>query len=239
MSGYIKAHRSLMTHWIFQDAEKFRRWMVMLWSVNYKPAKVMIGNTLYEVKAGEAVFSIQTWADKLGLSKKSVLAFFDLLKSDGMISTETIGKGNRSSTRVTITNYACYQGNDAPEDNTQTHRKGNRKGNREGITSKEGEERKEGKEGKNNKNDAGEEVFEIPTIEQVIAYADENGFTDGIAYSFIEKYTNSKWLKPNGDPIANWKLTMQTWMRKDFNAKWKKQQTSSSRYQPYNPDIHK
>lgn len=220
MSGYIKAHRSLMTHWIFQDAEKFRRWMVMLWSVNYKPAKVMIGNSLYEVNAGQAVFSIQTWGDKLGLSKKAVLAFFELLKSDGMISTETIGKGNRSSTRVTITNYACYQGSEAPEDTPQQHRKGNRKGNREGITSKEG---KESKEEKKERNDTSEQVFEIPTLEQLIAYADEKGFMDGIAYEFFEKYTNLGWKKQHGgEPIANWKLTMQTWMKRDYNAKWKK-----------------
>lgn len=229
MSGYIKAHRSLMTHWIFQDAEKFRRWMVMLWSVNYKPAKVIIGNSLYDVNAGQAVFSIQTWGEKLGLSKKAVLAFFELLKSDGMISTETIGKGNRSSTCVTITNYACYQGCDAPQDTPQQHRKGNRKGNREGITSKEGEEREEGKEGKNTKSDAAELVLEIPTLEQLIAYAAEEGFTDGIAYEFLEKYTNLGWRKKiGGEPVRNWKLTMQTWMKRDYNAKWKKPQNQPS-----------
>jgi hypothetical protein len=149
MTGYIKIYRSLLGHWIIEDADKFRKWMIILLSVNYKPAKVAIGNSLYTVDAGQAMFSIQTWADKLGTSKKGVLAFFDLLKKDGMISTETVGKGNRSSTRVTVENYACYQGTDAPEELPQGKRKGNREGIREGITSKEREESKEEKEGKN------------------------------------------------------------------------------------------
>lgn len=72
-------------------------------------------------------------------------------------------------------------------------------------------------------------VFEIPTLEQLISYADEKGFTDGIAYEFFEKYTNLQWKKNlNGEPIANWKLTMQTWMKRDYNAKWKKHQTTPS-----------
>lgn len=79
------------------------------------------------------------------------------------------------------------------------------------------------------KQQATELVFEIPTLEQLITYADEKGFTDGIAYEFFEKYTNLQWKKNlNGEPIANWKLTMQTWMKRDYNQKWKKQQTTTS-----------
>lgn len=97
-------------------------------------------------------------------------------------------------------------------------------------------EKKGGAGGK--KNNKSEESFEIPTLEDLIAYADKNGFTDGIAYEFLEKYTNLKWLKPNGEPVRNWQLTMQTWMKRPFNAKWKKP-VQTTRYQPYNPDIHK
>ena len=72
-----------------------------------------------------------------------------------------------------------------------------------------------------------ESNFEIPTLEQLIAYVDEKGFMDGIAYEFFEKYSNLGWKKRHGgEPIANWKLTMQTWMKRDYNAKWKKQTTT-------------
>lgn len=86
-----------------------------------------------------------------------------------------------------------------------------------------------------------EDVFEIPTLEQLIAYAAEEGFTDGIAYEFFEKYTNLGWRKKiGGEPVRNWKLTMQTWMKRDYNAKWKKpKELTTSRYQTYNPEIHK
>ena len=99
-------------------------------------------------------------------------------------------------------------------------------------------EKKGGAGGK--KNNKSEEAFEIPTLEQLIAYADEKGFMDGIAYEFFEKYTNLGWKKQHGgEPVANWKLTMQTWMKRDYNAKWKKPVQTTSRYQTYNPDIHK
>jgi hypothetical protein len=98
-------------------------------------------------------------------------------------------------------------------------------------------EKKGGAGGK--KNSKQEEPIEIPTLEQLISYADEKGFTDGIAYEFFEKYTNLQWKKKiGGEPVANWKLTMQTWMKRDYNAKWKKP-VQSTRYQTYNPDIHK
>lgn len=96
-------------------------------------------------------------------------------------------------------------------------------------------------ETKNNKQqtNTGEELFEIPTLEQLIAYADEKGFTDGIAYEFLEKYTNLGWKKKiGGEPIANWKLTMQTWMKRDYNAKWKKP-TTNSRYATFDPEKHR
>ena len=88
-----------------------------------------------------------------------------------------------------------------------------------------------------------EDVFEIPTLEQCIAYASENGFMDGMAYEFFEKYSNLQWKKKmGGEPVASWKLTMQTWMKRDFNAKWKKpaQQTTTRRvlsedFDPLNP----
>lgn len=92
---------------------------------------------------------------------------------------------------------------------------------------------------KKQQTNTGDLLFEIPTLEQIIAYADEKGFMDGIAYEFFEKYTNLQWKKKiGGEPVANWKLTMQTWMKRDYNAKWKKP-VQSTRYQTYNPEIHK
>lgn len=97
----------------------------------------------------------------------------------------------------------------------------NHMGNGNGNGNEIEKEKKRGAGGK--KNNKPEEAFEIPTLEQLIAYADEKGFMDGIAYEFFEKYTNLGWKKQHGgEPIANWKLTMQTWMKRDYNAKWKK-----------------
>lgn len=201
------------------DAEKFRKWIVMLLSVNYTQGKMNIGNEIYTVEAGEALFSIQTWAEKLGTSKKGVLAFFELLKKDGMIRTEIVGKGNRSSTRVIIENYALYQGDIAPQELPQTHRKSNRKGNREGITSKEGEERKEEKRKK-------EDILP-PSYEEVVQYFKTNGYSEHAASKAYRHYSTLNWHTSQGKKIANWKNQMaNNW----FKDEYKIQTTQSTQY---------
>ena len=78
-------------------------------------------------------------------------------------------------------------------------------------------EKKGGAGGKKN------EILPPPTLEQCIEYADKNGFTEGIAYKFFEKYTNLQWRKSeNGEPIRNWQLTLQTWMKGKYNQEFKK-----------------
>lgn len=201
------------------DAEKFRKWIVMLLSVNYTQGKMNIGNEIYTVEPGEALFSIQTWAEKLGTSKKGVLAFFELLKKDGMIRTEIVGKGNRSSTRVIIENYGLYQGDIAPQELPQTHRKSNRKGNREGITSKEGEERKEEKRKK--------EVIEPPLFDEVVQYFLENGYSKDAAKKAFDYYAVRNWHDKNGKKVNSWKQKMiANW----FKDEYKIQTTPSTQY---------
>lgn len=118
--GWICLHRQIREHWIWTDPEKFQWWIDILLSVNHEPRKVNIGNEIIDCQAGQSVMSLATWAARWKTNKSRVRRFFELLKNDSMIDTEGVGK----STRITVCNYAHYQGlrNDSE---TQVKRKRN------------------------------------------------------------------------------------------------------------------
>jgi hypothetical protein len=113
--GFIKIERKLSEHWIFQDAEKLKWWLILLLEVNYLPGKVMIGNNLIQIDKGQSAKSLRSWAKILNTGTKSVVSFFDLLESDKMLKRETVGKGKQSTTLITIENYEHYQGVEKPQ----------------------------------------------------------------------------------------------------------------------------
>ena len=125
--GFIKIERKLAEHWIFQDAEKLKWWLILLLEVNYLPGKIMIGNNLIEIQKGQSAKSLRSWAKLLNTGTKSVVSFFDLLESDKMLKRETVGKGKQSTTLITIENYEHYQGVEKRKSNakeTQPQREG-------------------------------------------------------------------------------------------------------------------
>lgn len=105
MEGWIKLHRSIQEHWIWQDPVKLKWWIDILISVNHKDAKINIGNEIYECKRGQSIKSLNTWAIDWKTSKDTVKNFFNLLEKDKMITRENL----LISTRLTVCNYVTYQ----------------------------------------------------------------------------------------------------------------------------------
>jgi hypothetical protein len=105
MTGWISIHRSIRDHWIWQDPVKLKWWLDILMTVNHKESKVNIGMQLYECQRGQSIMSLQSWAIKWNVSKDVVRNFFELLKKDGMVHTESLIK----TTRLTVCNYDSYQ----------------------------------------------------------------------------------------------------------------------------------
>ena len=105
--GWIKLHRKITSHWVYQDSKKFKAWMAILFTVNHEKQKVNIGNQLIECDRGESVQSLSSWVKIFGenWSIKRVRNFFRLLVEDGMIVIESVGV----STRLTVCNYDDYQ----------------------------------------------------------------------------------------------------------------------------------
>jgi hypothetical protein len=106
-NGWIKIYRTVQKHWIFSDAEKFRAWILILFTVNYEPKKVNLGNLLLNCDRGESLLSLDSWAKIFGgtWNKSRVRRFFDLLQKDSMI----VLKNEHKTTRLTVCNYDTYQ----------------------------------------------------------------------------------------------------------------------------------
>lgn len=104
-SGWIKLHRQLIDHWIFEDAIKLKCWMDILFTVNAEDKKVNIGLQMFDCKRGQSLHSIQTWATRWRMSKSAARSLLNLLQTEKMITHESIGK----STRLTVCKYDDYQ----------------------------------------------------------------------------------------------------------------------------------
>ena len=134
MEGWIKIHRKLKDHWIWKSENRLKWWIDILITVNHADTKVLIKGSLIEVKRGQSIRSLDSWAKDWNVSKGSVRDFFNLLKSDHMIQSESL----RFTTRITVCKYEDYQGSLNAE---ETLRK--RRGNAEETLRVHKQERKE------------------------------------------------------------------------------------------------
>lgn len=105
MNGWIKIHREITEHWIFQDAEKFKWWIDMIFLASYENNRTVIGNKIVEVKRGQLLGSLSFFMKRWGISKERVINFLRLLQSDGMINKES----DKNVSIITICNYDSYQ----------------------------------------------------------------------------------------------------------------------------------
>jgi hypothetical protein len=108
MEGWIKTHRKIQDHWIYKEHRvfsNFEAWTDILLNVNHCEAKVFIKGTLFTVKRGESINSLETWAKRWNWTKSKVRRFLELLQSDGMV----VIKNEHKTTRLTVCNYDSYQ----------------------------------------------------------------------------------------------------------------------------------
>lgn len=109
MRGWIKLHRKIQEHWLYQEKRKFSRfeaWIDLLMMMNHEDSKVILGNEIIEVKRGQRITSIRQLCERWRWSNTKVTQFLELLQNDGMAIIES----DRKKTVITIVNYDFYQG---------------------------------------------------------------------------------------------------------------------------------
>ena len=72
-------------------------------------------------------------------------------------------------------------------------------------------------------------VFVPPTLEEVKAYIQENGYSVDAEY-FFNYYAKGDWIDGQGKPVRNWKQKLITWEKKDAEKKPRKQYTTATEY---------
>jgi len=120
MIGWIKIHRQITSHWVWQKPEYFQWWMDILIEANFIEKTVLIKGQLITVKRGDVIYSYETWAKRWKTNKSKVMRFLKLLEKDGMIRT----KSETVTTRITICNYDTYQ-SEIEDSETQVKRRRN------------------------------------------------------------------------------------------------------------------
>lgn len=108
-NGWIKLHRSLQKHWLWDSTEPFDKrsaWIDLLMLANFTDVKVMRKGELKQRTRGEVNTSMAWLADRWKWDRRTVKRFLDVLQNDGMVSVNS----TRDGTTVTIEKYAIYQG---------------------------------------------------------------------------------------------------------------------------------
>lgn len=145
MEGWIKIERSIMEHWIFQDAEYFRAWVLLIMLANHEDKMIMVDRKPKLIRRGSFFTSISKLSARLGWDRRKTARYIDALKKDGMVTTD----GTTHGTTLTIVKYDFYQGGratdgttngtaDGTADGTQTRMIKNDKNKRNSARAREG-----------------------------------------------------------------------------------------------------
>lgn len=103
--GWIKLHRSLLDHWVWQDPVALKLWTYLLFCANFDDRKRMVGGTITTVERGDVLTSLARIAKDTHLTVQNVRTLLRHFERDGMIAQ----KSTRKSTHLSICNYDSYQ----------------------------------------------------------------------------------------------------------------------------------
>lgn len=214
MSGWIKIHRSIQDHWLYTEKRVFSRfeaWNDILLTVNYSDAQTLIKGKLYNVKRGESILSLDSWAKRWGWEKSSVRRFLKLLENESMV----VLVSDNVTTRLTVCKYESYQ----DERNADETRKKFKRNSNEIQTTPIKEEEEEQEEKR--------KVFIKPTIQEVQEYMQEIKY-NGDAEYFINYYQSKGWVVGKSK-MKDWKSAVQTWKRNDKTFSNKSEELTPNR----------
>lgn len=105
--GWIKLSRSMVNHWLwsYTPFSFGQAWIDLLLLANFEDAKTVYKGKIITCKRGDVNFSILYLAERWKWSRKKVTKFLEVLKSDGMVTTNI----TKHRTTITIVNYDNFQ----------------------------------------------------------------------------------------------------------------------------------
>lgn len=112
MAGWIKINRKIIEHWLWQDAERLKWWLDLLFMASWEERKTTHDAHLITLQRGQMVASIGYLKDRWGKNHQTILKFLKTLETEGMITRKVL---YRQTAIITICNYESYQAPDSDE----------------------------------------------------------------------------------------------------------------------------
>ena len=194
MSGWIKLHRKIQEHWLFNfnEPDKAMAFIDLVLSASYSDTSILIKGRLYKIGRGQFLVSQSTLQKRWKWSQNKVARFLKLLENDQIISVEA----DERTSIITICNYKEYQSNERTDERTDGSA-GERTAN---VQANDIQEYKNNKEVKNKKRSAKSTDFEPSTkltysdrcFEIFWKQVEKKGSDKSAAKKAFEKYTQGK-----------------------------------------------
>ena len=105
MNGWIKLHKSITEHWLWDDPVVLKAWIDLLLSVNYMDKKTLFNGRLITVRKGQIITSIRKLAERWGCTRRKANNIITMFAEDGMVEL----KRDKDGTLLTVLNYGIYQ----------------------------------------------------------------------------------------------------------------------------------
>ncbi len=116
-SGYIKLHRQISDHWLWNNGEPFDKrsaWIDLLMLANWEDATIVFNGQVTHVERGQLMTTIGFLAKRWKWSDNKVRRFMADLRAEGMVRTNGRpngrANGRANGTLITIEKYAFFQG---------------------------------------------------------------------------------------------------------------------------------
>lgn len=199
--GYIKLYRQLTDNplWKEKPFTRGQAWVDMLFKANYADRETYIKGQRVMIKRGQLLRAVHNLAEDWGWSVNKVRRFTLDLTQQGMIQVF----GTPYGTLITIENYEAFQ-DERRADETP-----------DGISDGTPDETPDGtreKKVKKVKNKRG--AFAPPALADVSKYVEQMGYGMD-PKAFYDYYSETDWMKKNGQQIRDWKASVRTWERRE------------------------
>jgi hypothetical protein len=121
LGGYIKLNRAILTHWVFKDREALQIWIYCLANASYTETQVKVKSKIVTLYPGQLLFGRKQWGSILGIDEYKVYRTIQLFVEAGMVEMWS----NKQYSRLSICNWAVYQGEKFAHQHAQKPTQGN------------------------------------------------------------------------------------------------------------------